>query len=46
LVLFRARSMTELLARPQSDRVILRSGRHIDTTLPDFRELDAVIGRR
>jgi cytosine deaminase len=46
LMLFRARSMTELLARPQSDRVILRSGRPIDTTLPDFRELDAVVGRR
>jgi cytosine deaminase len=46
LMLFRARSMTELLARPQSDRVILRSGRPIDTTLPDFRELDAIVGRR
>jgi cytosine deaminase len=46
LVLFNARSMTELLARPQSDRVILRSGKRIDTTLPDFRELDAVVGQR
>jgi cytosine deaminase len=44
LVLFRARSMTELLARPQSDRVVLRSGKRIDTTLPDFREMDAVVG--
>jgi cytosine deaminase len=44
LMLFRARSMTELLARPQSDRVILRSGKPIDTTLPDFRELDATVG--
>ena len=44
LVLFRARSMTELLARPQSDRVILRRGKRIDTTLPDFRELDAIVG--
>jgi cytosine deaminase len=43
LVLFRARSMTELLARPQSDRVVLRAGQRIDTTLPDFRELDAVV---
>ncbi len=40
LVLFRARSMTELLARPQSDRVVLRGGRRIDAALPDFRELD------
>jgi cytosine deaminase len=44
LVLFRARSMTELLARPQSDRVVLRQGRRIDTTLPDFREMDPVVG--
>ena len=44
LVLFRARSMTELLARPQADRVILRGGKPLDATLPDFRELDAVVG--
>jgi cytosine/creatinine deaminase len=44
LMLFRARSMTELLARPQSDRVILRSGKSVDSTLPDFRELDAIVG--
>jgi cytosine deaminase len=43
-VLFRARSMTELLARPQSDRAILRAGRVLDAALPDFRELDAVVG--
>jgi cytosine/creatinine deaminase len=40
LVLFRARSWTELLSRPQSDRIVLRAGRAIDTTLPDYRELD------
>ena len=40
LLLFRARSWTELLARPQSDRVVLRAGKAIDTTLPDYRELD------
>ena len=44
LVLFRARSMTELLARPQSDRAILRAGRPLDVSLPDFREMDAVVG--
>ena len=31
---------TELFARPQSDRVVLRDGVAIDTTLPDYRELD------
>ena len=40
LVLFRARSWTELNSRPQADRIVLRSGRAIDTTLPDYRELD------
>ena len=40
LVLFRARTWTELLSRPQADRIVLRDGRAIDTTLPDFRELD------
>ena len=44
LVLFRGRSMTELLARPQSDRVVLRNGQPIDTALPDFRAMDAVVG--
>ncbi len=40
LLLFRARDWTELLSRPQSDRVVLRNGVAIDTTLPDYRELD------
>jgi cytosine deaminase len=40
LILFRARSWTELLARPQSDRIVVRKGEAIDTTLPDYRELD------
>jgi len=43
LLLFRARGMTELLARPQSDRVVLRGGQPIDTTPPDWRELDALL---
>jgi cytosine deaminase len=40
LVLFRARSWTELLARPQTDRTVIRGGRTIDRSLPDYRELD------
>ncbi len=40
LVVFRGRSWTELLARPQSDRTVIRGGRAIDTTLPDYRDLD------
>lgn len=41
LVLFPARHMTELLSRPQSDRLVLRGGRVSDAALPDWRELDA-----
>jgi cytosine deaminase len=44
LLLFRARTMTEFLARPQADRVVLRGGKSIDTTPPDYRLLDRVIG--
>ena len=43
LVAFSARSYTELLARPQTDRVVIRNGRAIDRTLPDYRELDALM---
>ncbi len=40
LVVFRARTWSELLSRTQSDRVVLRSGLPISTVLPDYRELD------
>jgi cytosine deaminase len=40
LVICKARSFNELLARPQSDRLVLRAGRAIDTALPDYAELD------
>ena len=40
LVVFAARSYSELFSRPQSDRVVLRAGRAIDTTPPSYRELD------
>jgi cytosine deaminase len=46
LVVFRARTFSELLARPQADRVVLRAGRAIDTTLPDYRELDDVLAAK
>jgi cytosine deaminase len=45
LVLFRARDWTELLARPQQGRTVLRAGKAIDTTLPDYRELDDIMAR-
>ena len=40
IVICNARDWTELFARPQSDRIVLRNGKQIDRTLPDYRELD------
>jgi cytosine deaminase len=45
LVLFSARDFSELLARPQADRRVLRAGVPIDTVLPDYRELDDLVRR-
>ncbi len=44
LVLFSARRWSEFLSRPQSDRVVLRRGKVTDRSLPDYRELDSVVG--
>lgn len=41
-VLLNARDDSEALARPQSDRIVIRNGAQIDTTLPDYRELDGL----
>jgi cytosine deaminase len=46
LVLFRARTASELLSRPWSDRIVLRAGRPIATTPPDYRELDDLFAER
>ena len=40
LVVFKARSFNELMARGQGDRVVIRKGKQIDTTLPDYADLD------
>ena len=42
-VLFRGRGFSELLSRPQADRVVLRRGQPIDTDPPDYRELDDLL---
>lgn len=43
LVIFKARYFSELLARSQHDRIVLRDGRPIDTSLPDYAELDQLV---
>jgi len=44
-VLFSARTYSELLARPQSDRVVVRDGRPSLARLPEFSELDEIMLR-
>ena len=43
LVICSARSWTEFFARPQADRVVMRGGQTINTTLPDYAELDELM---
>ncbi len=44
LLVLKARSYSEMLARAQFDRTVIRGGRAIDTTLPDYRLLDDLVG--
>ncbi|MFI0848162.1 cytosine deaminase [Mesorhizobium sp. IMUNJ 23232] len=44
LVIFRGRNWTELLSRPEADRIVVRDGRAIDRRLPDYEELDDLMG--
>jgi cytosine/creatinine deaminase len=43
LVLFEGRTWSELLSRPQANRVVLRSGTALERGLPDYRELDDLL---
>jgi cytosine/creatinine deaminase len=42
LVIMEGRCFSEVLARPQNRRTVLRGGRPIDTTPPDYAELDSL----
>lgn len=44
LILLSARNWSEFGARPADGRIVLRAGRPIDTTPPDWRDLDALEG--
>ncbi|WP_315923599.1 cytosine deaminase [Mesorhizobium sp. SP-1A] len=39
-IVFKGRSWTELLSRPESGRMVVRAGKPIDAGLPDYAELD------
>ena len=43
LIVLKARDYGEMLSRFQADRVVIRNGKAIDTTLPDYRELDDIV---
>ena len=42
-IVFKGRSWTELLSRPESDRIVVRDGRAIERKLPDYAELDELM---
>lgn len=43
LILFRTRNWSELMSRPGGPRHVLRAGRSVTETLPDYRELDILM---
>jgi cytosine deaminase len=45
LIIFPARYFSELLARSQHNRIVIRQGKKIKPDLPDYRELDDLIAR-
>jgi len=42
LILFNARTLNELMCRPQADRLVIDRGRRVSTELPDYCDLDGV----
>jgi cytosine deaminase len=46
LILFGARTLNELLCRPQADRVVLSHGQRLGDALPDYEELDDLVQSR
>lgn len=43
LILLNARTLNEVMCRPQSDRIVLDAGRVVTEALPDYAELDALV---
>lgn len=44
LIMFGARTLNELVCRPQADRVVVKDGKRLDAELPDYAELDDELG--
>jgi cytosine deaminase len=45
-VVFKGRTWTELLSRPESSRTVYRKGMPIAARLPDYSELDHLMEKR
>ena len=45
LIIFKGRRWTELLSRPEADRIVIRKGMPIKRELPDYSELDDLMVR-
>ncbi len=43
LVILQGRDWSEVLSRPESDRIVIRAGRVIDRRLPDYSDLDPLM---
>ena len=43
-IIFKGRGWTELLSRPESDRIVVRDGKAIVQKIPDYAELDDLMG--
>jgi cytosine deaminase len=39
LIVLNARTLNELISRPQSDRVVIRDGRRLQAAVPEYSEL-------
>ena len=44
-VIFKARTFSELLSRPQHHRIVVRQGQSVSTELPSYEELDDLVQR-
>ena len=43
-IVLAARSLSQMLSRGQDDRIVVRDGTRLVASVPDYRELDAVVG--
>ncbi|MGL5080611.1 MAG: cytosine deaminase [Microcoleaceae cyanobacterium] len=43
LILFQGRSFSELLARPHTSRTVIRNGKIVEASLPNYTELDTLL---